>query len=172
MNLYTKFCLLNWSFMRWSVLGTSFIGYPVHQAQLHYTCSFNWRQNRMCWAAINWLPRLTPWHLLSHNHHVIVWTNQSQADVLQSRADVLRLSPCVIVKLNHVDCSTWKMLMPPTLNTGFHNTKTEPIAAQLAILPPPYLWLNFLHSYLISAPQFQLLGRPWWLSTLLRRPHV
>ena len=33
------------------------------------------------------------------------------------------------------------MSTAPDLNTGVHDTNTESIAAQLAILPPPYLWL-------------------------------
>ena len=32
------------------------------------------------------------------------------------------------------------MSMPPDFNAGVHDTKTEPITPQLAILPPPYLW--------------------------------
>ena len=46
------------------------------------------------------------------------------------------LSPCVNVKLIHVELSDWKMSIPPDLNTGIHDNKTEPIAAQLAILAP------------------------------------
>ena len=30
--------------------------------------------------------------------------------------------------------------MPLDFNTGIHNTKIEPMAAKLAILPPPYVW--------------------------------
>ena len=70
----------------------------------------------------------------SRNHHVTVWTNQSSADLLQ-------LSTCFNVKLIYVDHSDQKVLIlvPPDMHTGVHDTKTEPIAAQLAILPPPYL---------------------------------
>ena len=32
--------------------------------------------------------------------------------------------------------------MPPDLNTGVCDAKTEPMAAQLVILPTPYLWLD------------------------------
>ena len=32
------------------------------------------------------------------------------------------------------------MSMPQDSNTGVHETETEPIAAQLASLLPPYLW--------------------------------
>ena len=32
--------------------------------------------------------------------------------------------------------------MPSDLNTAVRDTNTEPIAAHLAILPPPYLWLT------------------------------
>ena len=63
---------------------------------------------------------------------MVLWTNQSQADVLQ-------LFPCVKVKLIHVNRSDRKMSMPPNLRTGVRDTKTEPIAAQLASLPPQYL---------------------------------
>ena len=66
--------------------------------------------------AIHWLPRLTPQRLLSHNHHVIIWTNQSLTDVL-------RLSPYVNVKLSHFDHSDQKMLMPPDLNMGVCDTE-------------------------------------------------
>ena len=31
------------------------------------------------------------------------------------------------------------MSMPPNLNTGVRDTKTEPATAQLVILPPPYI---------------------------------
>ena len=71
----------------------------------------------------------------SHDHHVIIWTNQSLADILQ-------LSPYVSVKLIHVDRSDLKMLMPPDLNTGVCDIKTEPITAHLVILPSPHLWSN------------------------------
>ena len=52
-----------------------------------------------------------------------------------SRLTFLRLSPCVNVKLIHVDRSDRKMSMLPDLNTGVRDAKTEPIAVQLAILP-------------------------------------
>ena len=68
----------------------------------------------------------------SRDHNVIIWTNQSVVDVL-------RLSPRVNAKLTHVDRSDRKMFMPQDLNTGVGDTTTEPIAAQLTILPPPYL---------------------------------
>ena len=68
----------------------------------------------------------------SRDHHVIIWTNQNPPDVL-------RLSPCVDGKLIHVDRSDRKMSMPPNLNTGVRDTKTEPATAQLVILPPPYI---------------------------------
>ena len=55
--------------------------------------------------------------LLSRDHHVIIWTNQGPADVL-------RLSPCVNVKLIHVDRSDRKMSMPSDLETGVRDTKT------------------------------------------------
>ena len=64
-------------------------------------------------------------------HHVIIWTNQNQADVL-------RLSPCVNVKLIHAERSDRKISMPPDLNPGVRDTKTR----QLAILSPPYLCYN------------------------------
>ena len=32
--------------------------------------------------------------------------------------------------------------MPPNLNTGVRDTTTKPVAAPLAILPSPYLWLE------------------------------
>ena len=64
--------------------------------------------------------------LLSHDHYMIImwftWTNQNQANILQ-------LSTCVNVKLIHVDRSI--------------STK-EPIAAQLAILPPLYPWYQVI----------------------------
>ena len=66
---------------------------------------------------------------------MIIWTNRSLADDL-------RLSPCVDVKLIHVDRSGQEMSMPPDLKTGVSDTETEPIAAQLEILPYPYLWLS------------------------------
>ena len=90
MNLYTKFCLLNWSHMQWSAI----------------------------WTSLTWPS----------------WTNQRLADIL-------RLSPCVNVELIHAYCSD-QMSMPPDLNMGVRETKTEPVTAQLAILPPPYLCQN------------------------------
>ena len=81
--------------------------------------------------AVDSLPRLAHRHLLSRDNHVIIWTSQSPADVLL-------LFPRVNVKLIHVDRSDRKMSMPPDLNTGVRNAKTEPIATQFAILPPPY----------------------------------
>ena len=48
---------------------------------------------------------------LLHDHHVIIWANQSSADVL-------RLSPCVNVKLIHDNRGDRKMSMPPDLNMG------------------------------------------------------
>ena len=75
---------------------------------------------------------------------MIIWTNQSPADVLW-------LSPRVNVKLIHVDRSDRKMSMPPDLNTGVRDIKTEPIAALLATLSSPYPWVDsslahlFLH---------------------------
>ena len=66
---------------------------------------------------------------------MIIWTSQSSADVL-------RLSPCVNVKQIHADRSDWKTSMPLDLDTGIPDTKTEPIAARLAILTPPFLSLN------------------------------
>ena len=59
-------------------------------------------------------------HAIVPDPHVITWTNQSQAYVL-------RLSPCVNVKLIHADPSDRKMSMPPALNTRVRDTKTEPI---------------------------------------------
>ena len=53
----------------------------------------------------------------SRDHHLIIWTNQSPADVLQ-------LSPCVSVKLIHVDRGDRKMSITPGLNTGVRDTKT------------------------------------------------
>ena len=65
------------------------------------------------------LPRLTPLRLSSRDrpcdHHVIIWTNQSPANVL-------RLSPCVNVKLSHVYRCDRKLLMPVNLNMGVHDT--------------------------------------------------
>ena len=37
-----------------------------------------------------------------------------------------------------VDHSGWKMSMPQSVNTGAGDTKAEPVAARLAILPPTY----------------------------------
>lgn len=71
----------------------------------------------------------------SRDHHMIIWT-------IQSLADVLRLYLCVYVKLIHVDRSERKISMPLNLYTGVRVTKTEPIAEQWAILPPLYLWIN------------------------------
>ena len=62
------------------------------------------------------------------DRHVVIWTNQRPADVQQ-------LSPCVSVKFIHVESRERKMSMPPDLMTGCRDAKTEPIAAQLAILP-------------------------------------
>ena len=81
---------------------------------------------------LQWLPRLTLRRLLSR---VIIRT-------CQRSADVLRLFLCVNGKLIHADRSDRKMSMPPDLNTGVRGTKTEPVAAQLVILPHPYIWLN------------------------------
>ena len=87
----------------------------------------------MWWFVGNWLTvsanafvLVVMW--MSHDH-VVIWTNQNLADVLH-------LSPCINVKLIHVDRSKRKMLILPDLNMGVCDTKSEPIAAQLAILPP------------------------------------
>ena len=77
---------------------------------------------------------------MSHDH-VIIWTNQSSADFVQ-------LFQLVNVKLIHIDHSNWKMLMPPDLNTGVCDAKTEPMAAQLVILPTPYLWLDIRFQFI------------------------
>ena len=53
-----------------------------------------------------------------HNHHVIIWTSQNLADILQ-------LFPRANIEQIHVDGSDRKMLMPPDLNTGVCSTKTE-----------------------------------------------
>ena len=66
------------------------------------------------------------------DRHVVIWTNQRPADVQQ-------LSPCVSVKFIHVESRERKMSMPPDLMTGCRDAKTEPIAAQLAILPTLYI---------------------------------
>ena len=57
-----------------------------------------------------------------------------------SRLTFLRLFPCVNVKLIHVDRSDRKMSVLPDWNTGVRENKTEPIAEQLVVLLPPYLW--------------------------------
>ena len=132
-NLYTKLCLLNWSYMRWSAFAASLIWYSVRQACLDDVCSFKRRQNRTWWFVANDLTAsafVVTWS--SRDHHVIIWISQNPADFL-------RLSPCVNVKLIHVDRSDRKMSMPPDLNTEVHSTKTQPIAAQLATFPPLYL---------------------------------
>ena len=46
------------------------------------------------------------------------------------------------VKLILVDRSNRKMLMPPDFDTRVCDAKTEPVTAQLAILPPPDLCFN------------------------------
>ena len=53
----------------------------------------------------------------SRDDPVNIWTNQSPADVL-------RLLPCVNVKVIHVDRSDRKIPMPPDVNTGIRDTKT------------------------------------------------
>ena len=75
---------------------------------------------------------LTTAALLICDHHMIIWTNPSLADVLQ-------LSPCVNVKHIHVDHSEWKMLMPPDVLIWEFVILKQSIAAKLMILPPPYL---------------------------------
>ena len=79
---------------------------------------------------------MTAWEFVvmrwSRDRHVIIWTNQSPADAL-------RLSPCVKAKLIHVSLRDQKMSMPPDLNTGIRDTKTEHVATQLAIIPPQCL---------------------------------
>ena len=77
---------------------------------------------------------LLPRRLLSRDHHVIIWTNQSPAD----SAAIL----CVNVKLIHVDRTDREMSMTPDFNTGVHDTKTEPTVAQLAILSLLHLWFK------------------------------
>ena len=95
-----KLYLLNWSHIWWPLVEASLTWYSVHRVLLEHICSFKWRQNWMWWSwGINW----QPWHLLSHDQRVILWTNQSLAHIL-------RLSPCI--KLIHVDHNNQKMLMP------------------------------------------------------------
>ena len=60
--------------------------------------------------------------LVQYDHHAIIWTSQSPADILQ-------LSTCVNVKFIHADHSECEMLIPPDLSMGVLNTKSEPIAA-------------------------------------------
>ena len=135
MNLYTKFCLLNWFRTRWWAIGASLIWYSVRQPWLNHVCCFKRRKiGHVDLWAVNRLPQLTPQHLLSPDCVVIIRTKQGLADSLQ-------LSPCVNLKLIHVDGSDRNMLMPLDLNIGVCDAKTEPITAQFAILPPPYLWL-------------------------------
>ena len=40
LNLYTKFCLLNWFHMRWSAIGASLIWYSLRQAWLDHFIIF------------------------------------------------------------------------------------------------------------------------------------
>ena len=132
-NLNTKFCLLNWSHLRWPAIGASSIWHSVRRVWLDRVYCFKWRQSRTRWFvgnrvtasdyasafAVTWTPR---------DNHVNICTNQSPADVL-------RLSPCVNVKLIHVDGIDRKLLMHRDLNTGVYDPKTKP--AHLAILNPP-----------------------------------
>ena len=74
-------------------------------------------------------------HMSSCDRHVIIWTSESPADFLW-------LSPCVNVKLIHVDRSDRKMSLPPDLKTGVRDSKTEPVAEKLATLSSPYLYSN------------------------------
>ena len=138
MNLHTKFCLLNWYHMRWSAAGTSitWILCIKHGSITSALFSEDKVGRRDLWA-VNRLPRFTS-ALSSRDHLVTIWTNQSSADVL-------RLVTCANVKLIHVDCRDRKISMPPGLNTEVRHSKTEPIAAQLAILPPPYLCFSDVH---------------------------
>ena len=55
----------------------------------------------------------------SRDHFVIIWTNQSPAEVL-------RLSPYVNVKLTHVNLCDQKMSMRPDLTTGVRSTFDDP----------------------------------------------
>lgn len=76
-----------------------------------------------------------PLPLLAHDDHVIIWTNQSPADVL-------RLSPCVTVLLIFADPSDGKTLMPPDLNRRVHDTKSSKTE------PSQHGWRSFpLHTY-------------------------
>ena len=104
-----------------------------------WTCSEKW------FGPAQELHQLTPQRLLSYGHHAIIWTNQSPAYVLP-------LSLCVSVKLIHVDRSDRKISMPPDLNTGVRNAKTEPIATQFAILPPPYLCIKADFTWYLFLP--------------------
>ena len=128
-NMYTNLC--------WSAIVTSLIRYAVRQAWLDHVCFFKWRQTRT-WSFLgNYLTAsdyasafVVTWS--SHDHHLIIWTNETPADVLL-------LSPRVNCKFIHVDRSDRKMSMPPELNTEVFDIKTEPIATQFAIRSPPYL---------------------------------
>ena len=73
MNLYTKFCLLNWFHMRWSAIWASLIRYSVLQAWLDPVGSFNEDETGRgdLWPS-NWQSPLSPRRFLSHDCHVII----------------------------------------------------------------------------------------------------
>ena len=115
-NLYTTFCLLNWSHKRCSAIWASLIWYCVRQVWL-----VKRRRNRMWKFVGNQLTAsayasvfVVTWS--SRDHQLIVWTNQSLADVL-------RLSTCDNVNHVHVDDQHgwawhWHMRMAMIAATG------------------------------------------------------
>ena len=115
MNLCTKF--MNWSLMRWSVIGNSLIWYSVHQAWLdHFLSLLNEDKigHGNLWA-IKWLPQLMPCHLL-----IITWFFFYQSDHDWCSAAIpmcqFQCHPCWSQRLEHVKF--------PELSTGVCDTKT------------------------------------------------
>ena len=83
----------------------------------------------------NQLPWVMSSHLLSYDCHMIIMQLYGPIRAWLAFCGYLHVN----VKLIQVDHCDRKMLMPVDLNNGVCDTKTEPTAAQLAILPSPYL---------------------------------
>ena len=89
------------------------------------------------WVVVTWS---------SSDHRVIIWTNQSPADVL-------RLYACVSVKLIYADRSDRKLSMPPDTKTANRSTAGDP-PPSISMLPGQVMLNNglYLRSFIQHIP--------------------
>ena len=128
MNLYTKFCLLNWSHMWWSAIGTSLGWHSVHS--LIMSALLNEDSDMViCGQSIDWLSvchHMTIMWLFGPIRAWLTFCGNPHVSVSSSSMLITVNGRCWCLQIWIQEFAILK----------------QPITAQLAILPPPYLWLS------------------------------